>query len=371
LQRIIPTIYEAALKPELWPRTLSLLSEAAGAVGAAYIVSNKWTGEVEWTSFCGPSVEFKPDYLAHYAALDPFRPLCHAAPSGSWIQLSECLAKPVLRNDEWYNDFVVRCGVGDILGARLFENSSHVSIIGVHHGAYQPPFVSERAALLTELLRPLGQAARLHVELRNLDRRSSIALRALNQLATGVIVADGEGRVIELNHAAERLLRRGDGLTIRNGKLCAIRVFEVKKLAALIRAAAAEKTVAAIGRMLVGRRGGQKNYGLTVAPIGGDDLAVFDRPLAIIFVRVPEDDAPSEADVAQAFGLSPAESRVAVALLAGKKLPDIAAEVGVRITTLRTQLRSILRKTGAERQADLIQILSGLPGVSVAVPEAE
>jgi DNA-binding NarL/FixJ family response regulator len=43
------------------------------------------------------------------------------------------------------------------------------------------------------------------------------------------------------------------------------------------------------------------------------------------------------------FGLSPAESRLAVALTAGKRLPDIAAKSGLQITTLRTQLSAILK----------------------------
>jgi DNA-binding NarL/FixJ family response regulator len=42
----------------------------------------------------------------------------------------------------------------------------------------------------------------------------------------------------------------------------------------------------------------------------------------------------------------------------GKKLGEIAAASGVRITTLRTQLSSVLRKVGVERQADLVRVLS-------------
>jgi DNA-binding CsgD family transcriptional regulator len=37
--------------------------------------------------------------------------------------------------------------------------------------------------------------------------------------------------------------------------------------------------------------------------------------------------------------------------------------VGVKLTTLRTQLRSVLRKTGTERQQDLIRLLAQLPAV--------
>jgi PAS domain-containing protein len=57
----------------------------------------------------------------------------------------------------------------------------------------------------------LAKAARLHTKLHSLGWRSSVALRALDQLSAGVIITDREGRVIELNRVAERILRRGDG----------------------------------------------------------------------------------------------------------------------------------------------------------------
>jgi DNA-binding CsgD family transcriptional regulator len=75
--------------------------------------------------------------------------------------------------------------------------------------------------------------------------------------------------------------------------------------------------------------------------------------------------------LAEFFGLSPAESRLAVALLAGKKLSEIAMEFGVQITTLRTQLSSILRKTGVTRQIDLIRLLSNVPVTLAGVPETK
>jgi hypothetical protein len=68
---IIPSIDDAALTPELWPAVLQSLIMALGAVGAAYIVRDKRTGQVDWLSLSGPSLELKFDYLNHYAALDP------------------------------------------------------------------------------------------------------------------------------------------------------------------------------------------------------------------------------------------------------------------------------------------------------------
>jgi hypothetical protein len=59
--RVISAIYDTALAPDSWPEALRQVTQALGAVGAAYILTNKWSGLVEWASFSGPSVEFKPE----------------------------------------------------------------------------------------------------------------------------------------------------------------------------------------------------------------------------------------------------------------------------------------------------------------------
>ena len=165
--------------------------------------------------------------------------------------------------------------------------------------------------------------------------------------------------MVELNQAADRIIRRNDGLTIRNGKLRALRAFDDAKLATLIAGAVPAGTGSAAGRMLVGRRGGRAAYIVSVTPLE-PHVARFDRPLAIVLAAAPDDRLPSERDLAELFGLSRAEIRLASALLRGKKLRDIAADTVLRITTLRTQLSSTLKKVGVERQADLIRVLSNI-----------
>jgi hypothetical protein len=186
----------------------------------------------------------------------------------------------------------------------------------------------------------------LQVELNSLGRKSPIALRALDRLGTAVIVTHGNGRVIELNRSGERILRQQDGLTVRSGRLEAASVTDNSKLAGYIAAAATtQKTEEAIGRMRIGRHSGRLAYALTVAPVGAE-LGVFDCPKAMILISDLDEHTASERDLAEYFGLSPAESRLAVALMAGRRLRDVAIESSLQITTLRSQLSSILRKVG-------------------------
>ena len=135
---------------------------------------------------------------------------------------------------------------------------------------------------------------------------------------------------------------------------------------ALIGAAAVpDKLDPAIGRMLVRSRDTGLPYVLTVTRLA-PELSVFDRPLAMVLATATRQGALAAADLAELFGLSPAESRLAVALMAGKKLRDIAIDTGLQTTTLRSQLSAIFKKVGAGRQVDLLRILTSIPVISTA-----
>lgn len=218
------------------------------------------------------------------------------------------------------------------------------------------------------MLRARVDFAEEFIEARNGQPTSCIAVQVLDQLAAGVIVTDGYARVIAMNRAGEVIVGLEDGLLVRNDQLCARRVFETAKVRKLIACASTEEQPSsAAGRMLVARSYGVSPYALTVAPLRINPIA-HEQRLAMVVVVDPQRHSPSEKDLAEFYGMTPAEARLALALLTGKTLADIAAVTDVRITTLRTQLGSILRKTGARRQADLVRLLSstGIASLSLA-----
>jgi DNA-binding CsgD family transcriptional regulator len=66
----------------------------------------------------------------------------------------------------------------------------------------------------------------------------------------------------------------------------------------------------------------------------------------------------------QAFGLTLAEARLADALAQGQGPQDYADRARVSITTVRTQIRSLLSKTGAVNLRALVVLLASLPKAS-------
>ena len=243
------------------------------------------------------------------------------------MRLSEQLPAPELERNEWYNDFVLKSGVRDIVAAQVSDTGSHTVVFGFHEGIGEKPLCTSHLKRLDQLLEPLHRAAEVQLRLRELGWKSAVVARAFDQVSTGVIVVDAHGFVIEMNELAERVVRRGDGLMLQHGALGAARVFETAKLSAAIVSATRTKPAATSSRLLIGRQGSKHDYILAVSPLDVD-LGFTSDSMALIIVVDPEARSPKADDLSAYFGLSLAESRLATQLMSGKPLGAIAAESG-------------------------------------------
>lgn len=68
-----------------------------------------------------------------------------------------------MRRSEWYNDFVLSCGVRDILGTRLTDTAGHAVILGIHQRIGRQ-FSEDVDPLLRTINEPLRYAARCYLD---------------------------------------------------------------------------------------------------------------------------------------------------------------------------------------------------------------
>lgn len=138
-------------------------------------------------------------------------------------------------------------------------------------------------------------------------------------------------------------------------------------LASVVRNVSADRpNVSAIADDRTGRPVAVAAATLAVArgwPLAADVLAALlagQAEFAVVAFR-PADTAWSQA--ARAYGLSPQEGRLAGALARRGDLQAAAAETGVAYETARKLVSSVMRKTGAGRQTDMIRrILAAAAG---------
>jgi DNA-binding CsgD family transcriptional regulator len=116
------------------------------------------------------------------------------------------------------------------------------------------------------------------------------------------------------------------------------------------------------GSMRLPRSSGRRDYAVLVTPLSVQKtLFALKHPAAAVFVTDPEKEQDIPATRLQDLhGPTPAEARVAVAVVSGMTVKDIARAQGTSLNTVRSQLKSVFEKLGVHRQSELVRcLLSG------------
>lgn len=98
-----------------------------------------------------------------------------------------------------------------------------------------------------------------------------------------------------------------------------------------------------------------------VVPIRREAHDVFVRGDVLLLVTpVTAPMAPLTEVLTGLFDLTPAEARIARGLSVGQTVEELSTAAGVSRETVRTQLKSLMAKTGTSRQVELALLLSGI-----------
>ena len=181
---------------------------------------------------------------------------------------------------------------------------------------------------------------------------------ALDDLPGGVIVLGADGRVVHMNHAAQAIVGRGDGIGVeRTGAIVLTSSHAARQLGALLNGLLHGD--AAGGMLRAPRRHGRAPYTLLVSP---QPQRVDDRGSgapargAVVLIHDPDRLLqPPPAMLRRVFGLTPRETELVGALVAGIGAGGFAVQAGISINTVRYHLKSIYAKIGVRGQADLLR----------------
>ncbi len=284
---------------------------------------------------------------------------------GSIFRGTDIVAAPMLRASRFYREYMLLYPVEHMLTAVVSDGSvpglAPPMILNLFRHPEQPDFDALDVARLHLLYPHMLRAFDLHWTTRRLQEQVSLLHRFLDALDFGVVMLDPAAQPLYANHAA-RALAATPALAQWLGSVPA-RPEARDGLARLVHAAARGQ-----GGGLVLGDGPQALMALAL-PIeervqaGGEARAA--QPGACMLLLTRQGHAPGGvADfVTRLFGLSAAEARVLPLLLRGASPAQMAGALGVKVSTVRSQLSAIFAKTGTVRQQDLIRLLGSVPPV--------
>ncbi len=366
LPELIEGIYAAAAGEQSWASVAERLRQVVAADTAALL----------WCDAAGPAVlgmlgfgaDSQRRYVQHFHAHDPWAQsgwrIVEASRRSGTLRAAvlgpEIVAEDAFRRSEFYNDYGRSVGNFHLLGAMQPVDAAATLLIGLHRPERANPFGEEQRALLDALLPHLRRGLDLWSRLGVAAGTGAAA--ALDAIADGAVLVDGDLRVLHLNAAAEAMARRGAIRLVAEGsatRLVAPRREHQARLAILVRAVAL---------------GGEEGGGVPLRPPQGPAVAgmVMRLPTrlgpsagarratgrALVLLRdVSRPPTLAPHLVMDLFGLTPAEAAVALAAAAGETAEAIARERRASVNTVRAQIRAALAKCGAANLRELTRLL--------------
>lgn len=231
----------------------------------------------------------------------------------------------------------------------------------------QQPFSADETALFARFVPHIRRSCMIHKKFSEVKSVLATDTELLNRLPVGLVLFDKCGQAVFVNHMAESLIRCSDDFRLNTAGRCqADSANETRALRQLISNAI---ELGQSNAMNLHRSSSSRPLSAIVVSLQNQTLPFIGSvPTVALFLSDP--DLPLDLDdglLAQCYGLSPAEAKLATALLRGQTPSDYAKTRGISSNTVKTQLKQVLAKTRTNRQSELIQLLTTGFGM-LAVP---
>ncbi len=347
---LVEQLCEAAVIPELWPHAIENMCTFAGGRGGAFMAMTD--GEIRFVA----TESYDPGFRAYVEDRNfdlnvrPRRAL--GLKHHGFLRDIDLCTLEELENDPIYERYTRPIGYGWTMGTVIPVPGGDLLgfELGVppEHGPFGTEAVTRLDALRPYLARSAHLAARLGLD------RARATTATLEAVGLPAAVVGSDRRVLAANGLFQKMspfVATGahDRLYIADAKADSLVRDELAKPVA----------GRAVGSIPVQTADGCPPLILHLTQVKRAAHDIFARGDWIIVATPVTAGNALEVDLLQGlFDLTATEARIVRSLMLGDTASDIAVAHNVSINTVRTQIQSVLAKTGVSRQADLIAMLS-------------
>jgi len=236
-----------------------------------------------------------------------------------------------------------------------------LSGLGLNNDA---PFASYAAERMGALAIHLRRAFEIHHQFAKIEKEKQSLYQLLELMDVGVMLLDAKHRLRYTTQKARQMIILNNGFAVRQGVLTVKEVSCQRKLRLLLTGASQiaqrEPSISAGGVLGVKAANGY-NLSLSVVPLS--QLADYrelesDRITTAVFVshQHSEVSLPLGA-LADLYGLTPREQQLCQAFVNHVELDEVAIQLNLKRSSVRSLLKSIYSKTEQNSQAGLMRLL--------------
>ena len=363
-ERSLALLYRAGLDDAHWPAATALVEEAVGTDSTVLVVGEGADDglRLHFSRLLQRGhrlEELERLYVREYLADDEAVPRLQRLAHGRLVHVPDLYSEDERKTSRVYNEGLPRFGNQNGLYVRFNAPDGLGIVLGVGSPVGDRNWQSTHLRLVKRLLPHIHQSVLLRQMLAAADALGAGLAGLLDNDRIGVVQLDRDGRVLEANGPALDILRRGDGLTDRDGTLDAWLPADRSRLQRLLGRALPDLWGEAPGggSMTVQRSSSRSRLALHVSPVSPGAADFGGRRVAALVLMVDPASRPriDAQRVATTLGLTPSEGRMSALLAEGLKVRQIAAATGWRENYVRWMIQQVYRKLGASGQVDLVR----------------
>jgi DNA-binding CsgD family transcriptional regulator len=183
----------------------------------------------------------------------------------------------------------------------------------------------------------------------------------MDEVAHGIVVVDLHGCVLQANRAARQQMEQSTVVRCRQGRLdFALPENDAELRRALLVASQGKRSLIEL------RAAHEPGLAMAVLPLPNAQLGEVTH-VALFFARPSMSDSATLGLFARNHRLTPAEEEVLGILCQGLSAPQIASELKVAVSTVRSHIRSVCAKTRCKSVRELVTRIASLPPVGPAL----
>lgn len=367
--KLIEKIYSTITKPDNWCEVISELAANTDSRSARLLIMNSEANSVISSFKHNIDENYHQQYVEHFVNKCPWRPEIRKKPPGRFYssQLHFCCNQSDFYKSEFYNDWAGPQDIHHGAASTIFQYGEQAVQLLVQRTKGQGSFTGADVDFLNCFVPHMQQALHLAAQIEENNTRSKAIEISAESEVLPFILLDFSLRPIYCTPAAELLLNSESALLLSKEQLHLVdRDLDqcLQRLLNKCLVAADSRIFNTSGETLEVQRPQATNLHLLLKPVHPDALVWGGHSGRYVAVYIYDPETKNHIDrerLCELYALSKAEIRVAMEIIVTPDPAKVAKRCFISLHTVRSHLKTIFAKTGANNQADLVKLLLAGP----------
>lgn len=373
LSALLHQIYEAGVIPERWNDVVAAIARSLGAdKGLLFTpyLAPQHGGMIFPHGISEETLQlWASSYIEHDIWAESARSKGMVGDGLVFID-EEITPREQLLDSRFYREFLSHIGIGRLCFGIVFGGDPGLALtaLSIYRDVSDPPFSAADKEWMQLLVSHVSRSLAIMQRLDTARLQNASLLTSFDRLQFGVALLDSEMCVLHLNAAAMSAMERRDGLSISSsgyleGRTTISGTPSLSRWLLDNRKMPESSQTHFLDGCQIRRTDADSRYVIQCAPVS-DSSGWRAHEQAVCYVAFITDPAalrlPEESRLMALYGLTPAQTRVALGIASGGTPRETAERMGISEETVRSHLKAIFMKTQSSRQSDLVRLVLSL-----------